>query len=134
MAGSKLTPVQWAFPDPFPRAGDITPPLDKASLPLLWSEGYGFSPSILLPLQLPDDACCIGSLETTLCESKAFLNELEFGGEHVLLLNELMQGVVVLTVAREVGDEAVVVGGDRGIPKLLEVGGMSDEHVVVPGW
>src|SRR5712672_4112728 len=35
MAGSKLTPVQWAFPNPFPRAGDITLLLGKVSLPLL---------------------------------------------------------------------------------------------------
>jgi len=35
MAGSKLTPVQWAFPNPFLRASDITLLLGKASLPLL---------------------------------------------------------------------------------------------------
>src|SRR5712672_4368980 len=35
MTGSQLTPVQRAFPNPFPRAGDITLPLGKASLPLL---------------------------------------------------------------------------------------------------
>jgi len=34
-AGSKLTLVQWVFPNPFPRAGDITLPLGKVSLPLL---------------------------------------------------------------------------------------------------
>ena len=31
MAGSKLTPVQWALPNPFPRAGDITLLLGKVS-------------------------------------------------------------------------------------------------------
>ena len=34
-AGSKLTPVQRVFPNPFPRAGDITLLLGKVSLPLL---------------------------------------------------------------------------------------------------
>ena len=40
---------------------------------------------------------------------------------------------MVLTVAREVGDETIVVSGDRGILKLLKVGGMPDEHVMIPG-
>src|SRR5712672_624661 len=82
----QLTLVQWALPNPFPRAGDITPPLGKVSLPLLWGEGYGFSPPILLPLQLPDDIGCVSSLETTPHESEAFSDKFEFGGEHVLLL------------------------------------------------
>jgi len=129
----ELTPVQRAFPNPLLRASDITPPLGKVSLPLLRSEGYGFGPSVLLPLQLSNNICRVGGLEATLRESEAFLDELEFSGKHVLLLNELAQGVVVLTVAREVGDETIVVSGDRGILKLLKVGGMPDEHVMIPG-
>jgi len=85
----ELTSVQWAFPNPFPRAGDITPPLGKASLPLLWGIGYRLSPLVLLPLQLSDDVSSIGGLESALRESEALLDEFEFGGEHLLLLDEL---------------------------------------------
>ena len=85
-----LTPVQRVFPDPFLRAGDITPSLGKVSLPLLRGVGYGLGPPILLPLQLSDGVCCISSLEAALHETEPFAKELELGGEHVLLLDELL--------------------------------------------
>ena len=34
--------------------------------------------------------------------------------------------------AGDVGDDAEVVGGERGVTELLEVGGPADEHVVEP--
>ena len=111
------------FPDPLLRAGDITPSLGKVSLPLLRGEGYRFGPPILLPLQLSNSVGSVSGFEMTLCESEALPDEFEFGREHVLLLNELTQGVVVLAIAREVSDEAKVVSGDRGVPKLLEMRG-----------
>jgi len=40
---------------------------------------------------------------------------------------------VVLTESGDVGDDAEVVSGVRGIAKLLEVGGPTDEHVMEPG-
>ena len=84
-----LTPVQRAFPDPFPRASDITPSLGKVSLPLLGGERHGFGLLVLLPLQLPNGVRSVGGLKTTLCEPEAFVNEFEFSSEHVLLLDEL---------------------------------------------
>jgi len=48
-------------------------------------------------------------------------------------LKELSQNVVVLTEARDVGDDAEVVEGERSVAQLLEVGGPPDEHVVKPG-
>src|SRR5712672_1975772 len=85
----ELTPVQRVFPDPFPGASDITPPLGKASLPLLRSKGDRFGSPILLPLQLSDDLGGIGGLKTTPREREALPDKLQLGGEHVLLLNEL---------------------------------------------
>jgi len=41
---------------------------------------------------------------------------------------------MVLAIAGDVSDEAKVVSSDHGVPKLLEVSGAPDEHVVVPGW
>jgi len=40
---------------------------------------------------------------------------------------------VVLTIAGEISDDPIVVGGGHGVPELLEVGGAPDEHVMVPG-
>ena len=121
------------FPDPFPRAGDITLPLGKASLPLLGCEGDRFGLAFLLPLQLTDGLRGIGSFESTTCEPQAFADEFELGGEHVLLLNELAKGVMILAVSGDIGDEPEVVGSDGGIAELLKVGSPSDEHVVEPG-
>ena len=44
---------------------------------------------IFLPLQLPDEVRGVGGFETAAREAKTFANELEFSGEHLLLLNEL---------------------------------------------
>src|SRR5712675_110495 len=86
----ELTSVQRVFPDPFPRAGDITPPLGKVSLPLLRGKGDGFGPPVLLPLQLSDGSGHIGGLETASRERETFPDELQLGSEHVLLLDELV--------------------------------------------
>ena len=56
--------------------------------------------SILLPLQLSDEVGRIGGLEPTSRETKTFPDQFELSGEHVLLLEELAQHVVVLTEAR----------------------------------
>jgi len=37
-----------------------------------------------------------------------------------------------LAKARDVGDDAKVVSGERGVAELFEVGGPTDEHVVEP--
>src|SRR6267154_990233 len=99
----------------------------------LRGEGYrGVGPPVLLPLQLPDEVGRIGGLEPTSRETKTFPDQFELSGEHVLLLEELAQHVVVLTEAGDVGDDAEVVEGVGGISELLEVGGPTDEHVVEP--
>src|SRR5712671_1024352 len=132
-AGSKLTLVQRVFPDPFPRAGDITLLLGKASLPLLGGEGDGFSSAVLLPLQLSNGVWGIGGFELTVCKCQAFVDKFELGSEHVLLLNELVEGVVVLVIVRDVGDEPKLVGSDGGVAELLEVCSLPDEHMMEPG-
>jgi len=59
-------------------------------------------------------------------------NEFEFGGEHLLLLDELPQDVVVLAVARDIGDDAKVVGGEGSVAELFEAGTTTNEHVMEP--
>src|SRR5712671_4561277 len=99
----------------------------------LRGEGYcGVGSPVLLPLQLPDEAGRIGGLEPTSRETKTFPDQFELSGEHVLLLEELAQHIVVLTEAGDVGDDAEVVKGVGGVTELLEVGGPTDEHVVEP--
>jgi len=100
----------------------------------LRSEGYhGVGPPVLLPLQLPHEVGGVSGFEAASRESQAFADEFELGGEHLLLLNELAQKVMVLAVAGDVGDDAEVVSGVRGVTELFEVGGSADEHVVEPG-
>ena len=41
---------------------------------------------------------------------------------------------MVLAIARDIGNEAEVVGGDGGVLELLEVSGAPNEHMVVPRW
>jgi len=102
-------------------------------VPGLWSEGYcGVGSSVLLPLQLPNEVGRIGGLEPTSRETKTFPDQFELSGEHVLLLEELAQHVVVLAEAGDVGDDAEVVESVGGVAELLEVGGTTDEHVVEP--
>jgi len=99
----------------------------------LGSEGYcGVGSSVLLPLQLPDEVGRIGGLEPTSRETKTFPDQFELSGEHVLLLEELAQRVMVLAEAGDVGDDAEVVESVGGVAELLEVGGAADEHVVEP--
>src|SRR5712671_5988514 len=99
----------------------------------LRGEGYcGVGSPVLLPLQLPNEAGRIGGLEPTSRETKAFPDQFELSGEHVLLLEELAQHIVVLAEAGDVGDDAEVVEGMGGVAELLEVGGAADEHVVEP--
>src|SRR5712671_2019644 len=96
-------------------------------------KGYGgVGPSVLLPLQLPDEVGRIGGLEPTSRETKTFPDQFEFSGEHVLLLEELAQHVVVLAEAGDIGDDAEVVKSVGGVAELLEVGGAADEHVMEP--
>src|SRR5712671_952937 len=96
-------------------------------------EGYGgVGSSVLLPLQLSDEVGRIGGLEPTSRETKTFPDQFELSGEHVLLLKELAQHVVVLTEAGDIGDDAEVVESVGGVAELLEVGGTSDEHVMEP--
>src|SRR5712671_5425901 len=96
-------------------------------------EGYGgVGSSVLLPLQLSNEVGRIGGLEPTSRETKTFSDQFELGGEHVLLLEELAQHVVVLTEAGDVGDDSEVVESVGGVAELLEVGGAADEHVVEP--
>src|SRR5882757_10560484 len=102
-------------------------------MPGLRGERYGgVGPSVLLPLQLSDEVGRIGGLEPTSRETKAFPDQFELSGEHVLLLEELAQHVVVLAEAGDIGDDAEVVEGVGGVAKLLEVGGATDEHMVEP--
>src|SRR5712671_6495004 len=99
----------------------------------LRGEGYcGVGSPVLLPLQLPDEAGRIGGLEPTSRETKTFPDQFELSGEHVLLLEELAQYVVVLAEAGDIGDDAEVVESVGGVAELLEVGGAADEHVVEP--
>jgi len=79
-------------------------------------------PPLLFPLQLADNVGGIGRLEPSVCEAEPLSNEVELGGEHVLLLDELTKGIVVLAVTRDVSDDAQVVGFDCGIAKLLKLG------------
>jgi len=96
-------------------------------------EGYGgVRSSVLLPLQLSNEVGRIGGLEPTSRETKTFPDQFELSGEHVLLLEELAQNVVVLAEAGDVGDDAEVVESVGGVAELFEVGGASDEHVVEP--
>src|SRR5712671_1550404 len=96
-------------------------------------KGYGgVGPSVLLPLQLSNEVGRIGGLEPTSRETKTFPDQCELSGEHVLLLEELAQHVVVLTEAGDVGDDAEVVKSVGGVAELFEVGGATDEHVVEP--
>jgi len=99
----------------------------------LRGEGYcGVGPPVLLPLQLSDEVGRIGGLEPTSRETKTFPDQFELSGEHVLLLEELPQHVVVLVEAGDVGDDAEVVESVGGVAELLKVGGATDEHVVEP--
>ena len=96
----ELTLVQWAFPNLFPGAGDIIPLLDKASLPLLGGERkWLLDPLLLFPFELSDDIGGISGLEPSMCKAKSFTDEVELGREHILLLDELAKGIVVLMVA-----------------------------------
>src|SRR5882672_5984063 len=88
--------------------------------------------SVFLPLQLPDEVGRIGGLEPTSRETKTFPDQFELSGEHVLLLEELAQHVVVLAEAGDIGDDAEVVESVGGVTELLEVGGAADEHMVEP--
>ena len=90
----------------------------------------GLGASIFLPLQLPDEVRGVGGFKATAREAKTLANEFELGGEHLLLLNELAQKVMVLAVAGDVGDDAEVVRGQGGVAELLEAGATTDEHVV----
>jgi len=129
----KLTPVQQAFPNLFPRASDIILLLDKVSLPLLGGERKRLLNLLLLfPLQLSNDIRGIGGLELSACETEPFSNKVKLGGEHVLLLDELAEGIMVLVVVRDIGHNAQVVGFDGGIAKLLESGHASNEHGMEP--
>ena len=93
------------------------------SLPLLGSKGERLlNLPLLFPLQLADNVGGIGRLEPSVCEAEPLSNEVELGGEHVLLLDELTKGIVVLAVTRDVSDDAQVVGFDCGIAKLLKLG------------
>jgi len=56
---------------------------------LLRGVGNGVWPSVLLPLQLPNDVRGVGGFESTPRETEAFADEFELGSEHVLLLEEL---------------------------------------------
>src|SRR5712671_914883 len=99
----------------------------------LGREGYrDVGPSVFLPLQLSNEVGRIGGLEPTSRETKTFPDQFELSGEHVLLLEELAQHVVVLPEAGDVGDDAEVVEGVGGVAELLEVGGTADEHMVEP--
>src|SRR5712671_136923 len=99
----------------------------------LRGEGYcGVGSSVLFPLQLPNEGGRIGGLEPTSRETKTFLDQFELSGEHVLLLEELAQYVMVLAEVRDIGDNAEVVEGVGGVAELLEVGGAADEHVMEP--
>ena len=100
---------------------------------LLWGVGNRFGPPVFLPLQLPHKVGGIGGFKATPREAQAFTDEFEFGGEHLLLLYELMQEVMVLAIPGDVGDDAEVVGVMGGIAKLLEASGPPDEHVMKPG-
>jgi len=40
---------------------------------------------------------------------------------------------VVLPEPGDVGNDAEVIEGERGVTELLEVGGPTDEHVMEPG-
>ena len=99
----------------------------------LGSEGHRcVGSSVLLPLQLSNEVGRIGGLEPTSRETKTFPDQFELSGEHVLLLEELAQYVVVLAEAGDIGDNAEVVESMGGVAELLEVGGAADEHVVEP--
>ena len=100
---------------------------------LLRGVGNGFSPPVFLPLQLPHKIGGISGFEATSRETQAFADEFEFSGEHLLLLNELMQKVVVLAILGDVGNDAEVVGVVGSVAKLFEASGPPDEHVVKPG-
>jgi len=105
----------------------------EATVSDLRGEGYGgVRSSVLLPLQLSNEVGRIGGLEPTSRETKAFPDQFELSGEHVLLLKELAQHVVVLAEAGDVGDDAEVVESVGGVAELLKVGGTTDEHVVEP--
>src|SRR5712671_3473193 len=96
-------------------------------------EGYGgVGSSVFLPLKLSDEIGRIGGLEPTSRETKTFPDQFELSGEHVLLLKELAQRVVVLAEAGDIGDDAEVVESVGGVAEFLEVGGTADEHVVEP--
>jgi len=87
---------------------------------------------IFLPLQLPDEIQGVAGFEAAVCEAKTFANEFELGGEHLLLLNELPQEVMVLAIARDVGDDTEVVSEEGSVAELFEMGTMPDEHVMEP--
>ena len=105
----------------------------EATMPGLRGERYGgVGPSVFLPLQLSDEVGRIGGLEPTSRETKTFPDQFELSGEHVLLLEELAQHVVVLAEAGDVGDDAEVVEGVSGVAELFEVRGPPNEHVMEP--
>src|SRR5712671_4374431 len=99
----------------------------------LGREGYrDVGPSVFLPLQLSNEVGRIGGLEPTSRETKTFPDQFELSGEHVLLLEELAQHVVVLAKAGDIGNDAEVVESVGGVTELFEVGGTTDEHVMEP--
>src|SRR5712671_2643511 len=100
----------------------------------LGREGYrDVGPSVFLPLQLSNEVGRIGGLEPTSRETKTFPDQSELSGEHVLLLEELAQHVVVLPEAGDIGDDAEVVESVGGVTELFKVRGPTNEHVVEPG-
>jgi len=100
---------------------------------LLRGVGNGFGPPVFLPLQLPHKVGGVSGFEATSREAQAFADEFELGGEHLLLLYELAQKVVVLAIPGDVGDDAEVVGVVGGVAELLEASGPPNEHAVKPG-
>jgi len=70
---------------------------------LLRSVGDGIGPPVFFPLQLSNKVRGVRSFESSPREAEAFANEFELGGEHVLLLQELTQDVVVLPKPGNVG-------------------------------
>src|SRR5712671_2036649 len=100
---------------------------------LLRGIGNRLGPPVFFPLQLSNKVRGVSGFEATPSEPKMFTNEFELSGEHLLLLYELTEEVVVLAIAGDVGDDAEVVSEVGGVTKLFKAGAPTDEHVVEPG-
>ena len=90
-------------------------------------------PPLLLPLQLADDVGSVSRLEPSTREAKPLSNKVKLSREHLLLLDELAKGVMVLAIVGDICDDAQIVGLDCGIAKLFKSGCTPDEHGVEPG-